>query len=117
MAKLTPMARTAQEKAEIVKQSDPATTDSVSEYPWGLSLCLNEDSLEKLGVTDLPKPGTEVTIMAKARVTGVRMSADEGDNIDRQGVDLQITDMSFDAGAAGKAARSLYSSAAQEDDE
>lgn len=111
MAKLVSMARTASEKAEIVKEQDPAGADSVPEFPWGLSICLDEDSLEKLGITELPKPGAIVTITAQAKVTAVRMSANEGEVTDRQGVDLQITDMAVDDGNSGKAVKSLYSSA------
>ena len=37
-------------------------------YPYGLCISLGKDELEKLGITALPKVGTEMMIMAKCYV-------------------------------------------------
>ena len=61
------------------------------EYPYGLRICLNTDSLKALGIETLPDLGAELTIKAKVSVCGVC----ESKNLygtDRN-LDLQITDM------------------------
>lgn len=66
-------------------------------YPYGLRLCLDTETLEKLGITDLPRVGTVITLQARAEVvsTGVNQEQD-GDK--RMHCDLQITDMALDGG-------------------
>ena len=74
-----------------MEMSAPSSDET---YPWGLSLELNEESLDKLSIDDLPKVGKEVTIMAKARVTSVseRDSTEGGKS---RSVSLQITKMAL----------------------
>lgn len=60
-------------------------------YPYGLCLHLDQDQLEKLGITSLPAVGTEMTITAKVFVKGT--SAYETQGGKDMTVDLQITDM------------------------
>lgn len=84
--------------------------DNAPQYPYGLCLDLNDDSLEKLGITALPKVGTEMTITAKVVVKSVsaydRMGGDA-----EQSVSMQITDMEIGAGKSqSDAATSLYGS-------
>lgn len=61
-------------------------------YPYGLCINLGKDELEKLGITALPKVGTEMTIMAKAYVKMTRAYETQGEGED-MGIELQITDM------------------------
>jgi hypothetical protein len=61
-------------------------------YPYGLCISLGKDELEKLGITALPKVGTEMTIMAKAYVKMTRAYETQGQGEDI-GIELQITDM------------------------
>lgn len=61
-------------------------------YPYGLCLCLNSETLEKLGIKTLPPVGTELRIVAMATVTSVREQQD-ADGSTTRGVDLQVTDM------------------------
>lgn len=42
-------------------------------YPWGLSLTLDNEALDKLGLA-LPDVGTKFTVMAQANVTGISSS-------------------------------------------
>jgi hypothetical protein len=66
-------------------------------YPWGLSLCLNDESLDKLGIDgDLPDVGDVIHIAALCRVT----CASETENATEDGgketcrrIELQVTHM------------------------
>lgn len=78
--------------------------DSGPRYPWGLQITLDDGSLEKLGITDLPPVGTVLMIQARAEVTGTRSSQQQaGDK--EQRVEMQITDMEIAPPAADDAAR------------
>ena len=61
-------------------------------YPYGLCISLGKDELEKLGITALPKVGTEMMIMAKCYVKMTRAYETQGEGED-MGIELQITDM------------------------
>lgn len=64
------------------------------EYPYGLRLCLGKPELEKLGLTEPPAVGTEMTVRVKVKVVSASKSADEdGENADST---LQVTDMDFE---------------------
>lgn len=62
------------------------------EYPYGLSIDLGDDSLEKLGITALPKVGSEMMITAKCVVKSVSSNQMQGGDKESR-VCLQITDM------------------------
>lgn len=75
------------------------------EYPYGLEISLQAESLDKLGVKDLPKVGDAFLLAAKAQVCCV-MEDDEGQRMVR----LQITDLALQAGKAEKSTESkIYS--------
>jgi len=74
-------------------------------YPWGLSISLDNDTLEKLGL-ELPKVGSELLLAAKVTVTSV--SANEGSEGVYRNVSLQITDLAFEGDEAIDAADILY---------
>lgn len=64
-------------------------------YPWGLQLCLESEQLAALGILELPKMGSSMTITAVAKVT--RCSEEEVENGEpRRSVSLQITDIGID---------------------
>ena len=109
MASLINMETTPQEAREMVK---PTPADA-PKYPWGLQICLNDDSLEKLGVKTLPAAGTEVTIVAKAVVAGTSERQTEGEGT-KASMDLQITDLQIDGldrDVFNRAAEMLYGKA------
>lgn len=109
MATLISMENTA---AEAKEQTSP-TADGGPKYPWGLNICLNDDSLDKLGVKTLPAVGTEVTMVAKATVASTSENATESSGT-RSSMDLQITDMQLDGlnnDLFGRAAEMLYGKA------
>lgn len=92
--KLVDMAFTKDELKDK-KKSEPCCVGMDGQpnpYPWGLSLHLERDSLDKLGVKQLPNVGTEVYVMARAKVTSVNQSAREGET-EHASVGLQLTDM------------------------
>lgn len=62
-------------------------------YPYGLCLSLDKNSLEKLGITALPKVGGEMMITAKAKITGTSQYDSQG--VSDMRVELQITDMNI----------------------
>src|SRR6266849_2346217 len=47
------------------------------EYPYGLSTTLNEETLAKVGIEELPRVGDEMRIEAVAKVTSVSMRSDK----------------------------------------
>jgi len=84
-----------------------------SNYPGGLALWLNDDQCEALGITKALKPGTEVTLSAKAIVTSSSESLErDGDDTGNDvSLNLQITELSATPGAVLRDAASvLYGS-------
>lgn len=61
-------------------------------YPYGLCLYMNTETLKKLGITELPKVGSKLTIVAQVDVTSVGMRQQQ-DGDEEMNADLQITDM------------------------
>lgn len=83
-----------QMSAEEAKEyaSCSPSTDNAPKYPYGLCLDLCDDSLEKLGITDLPAVGTEMTLVAKVIVTRTGAYQTQGGE-GESSMGLQITDM------------------------
>lgn len=73
-------------------------------YEWGTRIELSTRSLEKLGVKDLPKVGSYVTVTAYCCVTSVSESQ-QVDGDENKSVSLQIEEMSLAPSASkrGKA--------------
>jgi hypothetical protein len=66
-------------------------TDGGPAYPWGLSLYLDDETLAKLGITQLPDVGSRLTLSAIVEVTSnSQRQTQEGKTVN---MDLQITDM------------------------
>lgn len=62
------------------------------DYPYGLCIDLDDDALTKLGITDMPKVGTEIMFRAKATVKSTGENQYEGQDKESR-MSLQITDM------------------------
>lgn len=76
-------------------------------YPYGLSLDLCDETMEKLGLTYLPTVGTEMMLTAVAKVTSTRAYAEQ--NGAEQSFCLQITKMEIkDPSASRSPASKLY---------
>lgn len=74
-------------------------------YPYGLSVHLDEDAIEKLGLSELPKVGKTMKLVALVDVTSVeeRENTTGGKETHRhRSIGLQITDLALEAKAAGK---------------
>ena len=90
--KLVDMAYTKAELKEEAKEGCVSPSGQPSPYPWGLSLSLERNELNKLGVKDLPQVGAEVHFIAVAKVMSVNQSARQGEDEESR-VGLQITMM------------------------
>lgn len=89
---------------EAQEQAKPAD-DDLPKYPWGLSLNLDEEAMQKLGIRDL-KVGAEVTILARATCTSASSYQTQGGEAESN-CGLQITDMEI-GDVPTDAAKTLY---------
>lgn len=64
-------------------------------YPYGLCISLGKDELEKLGITVLPKVGTEMMVHAMAYVKSTSAYETQGEG-EKMSIELQITDMAIE---------------------
>ena len=92
--KMVSMKRTAQDQRGDKMAGAPIEA-TAPDYPYGLCIHLDKDELDKLGIKDLPKIGTEMMIEAKVKVTRVSQSAAENSE-EYTSVDLQITDIGIE---------------------
>lgn len=82
-------------------------TEDAPQYPYGLCIDLSDDTMKKLGITELPAVGAEMTLMAKVTVT--RTGAYQTQGSDKESsMALQITDMELNKPAGRSIAESLY---------
>ncbi len=83
----------AKEMAEI---SSPMKSDG-PQYPYGLRLCLDEQTITKLGFKELPSVKAKFTIECEVEVVALSCneSAMYGEN---RSMDLQIVAMAVDEG-------------------
>ncbi len=85
---------TSMKRAVKRAKSDKAYPTSTQDpYPYGLSLSLDDESLQKLGI-DISDyaVGDELELHAKVKVRSLRQSESENSGKDRS-MDLQVTDM------------------------
>lgn len=94
--------------AEEAKEQDCCAPSSSAKdgpkYPWGLRIDLDDGSLGKLGLGLMPV-GTEVTIMATARVVSVSSNEREGSEPETS-MGLQIVAMDTGTPTADRMAAS-----------
>jgi len=83
----------------------PTLLNDTPRYPYGLTITLDNETLDKLEMGSLPKVGKTMTLIAAVTVTSVSSSEDSGDHEVRRNVSLQITDMALEG---SKAAATLY---------
>lgn len=89
-------------KKEKKESGDVCCGSSAQEYPWGLSITLEEAALKKLGIENLPEAGEQCRIKAVGKVTNVSSSTHDKDK--RRSISVQITelDVVFDSGEFDK---------------
>lgn len=80
----------AEAKAETYLGTDSSDSD-LPKYPYGLSLCLDDETLKKLGITELPPVGTVMQLTALVEVCSI--SNYENQEGSDKSLNLQITDM------------------------
>jgi hypothetical protein len=102
------MSTTPEEAKEYASGMAASNPGDAPKYPYGLCLCLNDESMKKLGLTEMLPVGTEVTITAKAKVTSVRAS-EEVDGDKNASMDLQVTDMELSTGQRQADPKAFYS--------
>jgi len=73
-------------------QDESGKTQTRDDYPWGLSINLDNETLKKLGATP-QEVGTEVMITARAIIKST--SSRESEEGTRHDACLQITDMAM----------------------
>lgn len=78
------------------KEMAPAVGADSQEYPYGLCLRLDSGSLDKLGMSKLPKVGTKVMVHAMGVITSV--SQHENKNNDSRNVEIQLQEMGVESG-------------------
>ena len=89
-------------------QDESGETKTRDDYPWGLCINLDNETLKKLGASPQPV-GTEVMITAKAIVKSMS-TREDGEGV-RHDASLQITDMGIAPASDEKsktAAQTLY---------
>lgn len=64
-------------------------------YPYGLKIDLEGESLKKLGLVDLPKVGTKMTLTAQVEVCSVSQYESKDGNADQR-VSIQIEAMALE---------------------
>lgn len=77
---------------EAQEQYGSSPVSDAPEYPYGLSITLDEEGLAKLGMPALPQVGQKMMITARVEVQSVRQYDTKGGEKE-QSVTLQITDM------------------------
>ena len=81
--------------AEAKQETMLAEASEAPQYPYGLSICLDDETLTKLGIdpANLPKIGAVFYIEAKAEVCSTSQYQNQQDT--DTSLSLQITDMSL----------------------
>jgi len=80
-------------KKELKQEMAAVSGDDMPDYPWGLSITLNKESIDKLPGLKSVKAGENVHITAKGYIRSVRMEETKDPNHGYQDVGIQITDI------------------------
>ena len=80
------------DKSEQKRLAEPTVAAEAPEYPYGLEIQLQEDSIEKLGIKNLPKPGDKFRLYSEVVTVDVGSNANVSGK-KRAHLTLQITAM------------------------
>lgn len=83
------------------------SSDGGPKYPWGLTVSLDDATLRKLGMSELPQVGAQLRLMAVVEVCSTSQHANQHGT--DKCVSLQITQMGLE-GEGPQAAEILYGS-------
>ena len=89
--------------------SKPAEMD-LPAYPYGLVVRLDEDAIEKLGLSKLPVVGKSMLLVARVDVTSVsdQENTQGGETHRHRNIELQITEMALEKDTDKDSASVLY---------
>jgi hypothetical protein len=100
-----------------VKTKDSSLVSPIEqdEYPYGLRIRLDNDTLKKLGITELPAIDSEHKLVALACVVGLSVNESAGDGEPYRSIELQIEQLALmpakeEAGEATDPAKAMYPS-------
>jgi hypothetical protein len=93
-------------KKKKSKNGDDCVECTEDKYPYGLTLSIDNDSIDKLGMKELPKVGGKILLVAEVYVIEVSERETSQDGKWRN-VRLQITDMSLEEKSKSKP-KALY---------
>lgn len=77
------------------KDSSLVSPVEQDEYPYGLRISLNNDSLKKLGLTELPAIDSEHKLVALVCVVGLSVNESAGEGDAYRSVELQIESLAL----------------------
>lgn len=97
-AKLVSMKIDKAEREKMMEGPASLAAGDYPEYPWGMCLELDDSSLTKLGMTELPEVGENYMLIAKVSVTSVSSNETANGGKSRR-VSLQVTDLALEAEA------------------
>lgn len=100
-----PMVNLKMSREERKEYAEVTADPNEPQYPYGLCIDLDDDTLEKLGITTMPAVGTAVQFTARAVVKSTSSNQYDGNEPESR-MTLQITDMEV-----GDASRSATDSA------
>jgi hypothetical protein len=103
---LTSMKLTKKEAGTLLTP-EAAAVDDRPEYPYGLQIGLDDESLGKLVLTELPAVDAVIDLTARAVVQAVRVEKYQNGKTERR-VDLQITDLDLTPCEGSSTAQRLY---------
>ena len=90
-----------------VKDKIETNEEDIDRYPWGLGLHLDNDSLERLGITELPDVGDKKMIVGFIDVTETSENETSSGKKNKS-IRLQITDMSIEERVKPDKLKTLY---------
>lgn len=88
------MKRSPSEKKAAIEGSYAAPAPSAPDYPYGLRLMLDDESMKKLGIDRMPKPGDKFRLEGEAHVIDAQQH-DTDQNSDRR-VELVLHELGFE---------------------
>ncbi len=97
MANLVDMKRTKSER----KAANKPVSLGASKYPYGLSITLSSEELDKLGIKTLPKVGSKIHLQAQAHVVSVSQNSSEGSTGENRHVELELRKLGVDQKGSG----------------
>ena len=100
------MRMNAEEKKDLY--SPESVIDDKPEYPYGLTITLNQESIEKLGIDAKSlKIGQAFKVLAEAKIKEIREVKENGD-VQEHSIELQICEMDMAKEEEEKSADQFY---------